>query len=99
MSKNRLFSIMVVAVLILVTVLTFQQSFETSKVVLASGITDHFQVSPSGVVCDYPLVSRTSIQRVYVPQMNTSVTYTASGPTGVDGGLIHLLSDYRLCSK
>jgi hypothetical protein len=45
------------------------------------------------------LPSRYSLHTEYMPERETWVTYTEDGPTGVDGGLIHLLSAYRTCSK
>jgi hypothetical protein len=45
------------------------------------------------------LPSRYSIHNEYVEEMGIWMTYTEDGPTGVDGGLVQLLSDYRICSK
>lgn len=45
------------------------------------------------------LPSRYSIHDEYVEEIGIWMTYTEDGPTGVDGGLVQLLSDYRTCSK
>jgi len=99
MSKNRLFNAFIIAALVLMAALTIQQSLETTKVALAAGESDQAQSSLAAPVCDNPSVERSSIRRVYVEQMNTWLTYTDGVPTGVDGGLIHLLSNARVCSK
>lgn len=44
------------------------------------------------------LPSRYSIRNGYVEGMNMWLPQTEDGPTGVDGGLINLLSSYRACS-
>jgi hypothetical protein len=44
------------------------------------------------------LPSRYSIRNGYVEGMNMWLSHTEDGPTGVDGGLIHLFSSYRVCS-
>lgn len=94
MIKNRLFNVFVMAALTLMVVLAVQGAIETRKV--AARAAEH---SPGEVLCDLPLAERTSIQRVYVEGMDTWLTYTDGGPTGVDGGLIHLLSNARNCSN
>jgi len=96
MNKNRLFNIFLVAALALMVALIFQGAIETSKVALASSVVDPASSAP---LCDNPAVERSSIHRVYVNQMDTWLTYTNGGPTGVDGGLIDLLSNARVCSK
>lgn len=96
MKKNRLFNVFVAAALVLMAALTIQGALETSRVALAAGITDHV---PAETLCDLPAVERSSIHRVYVEQMDTWLTYTDAGPTGVDGGLMHLLSGSQACSQ
>jgi hypothetical protein len=87
MFKNRLFNILVIAALVVVTALTIQQALETTKV-----------VSAATSVCTIPPVNRSSIRSAYVQEKGMWVSLSDSGPTGVDGGLLHLLSDYRTCS-
>lgn len=99
MKQNRLFNVFVVAALFLMAALTIQGAIETSRVALAAGASDQAN-SPAAVpLCEFPAVERPSIRRVYVAQMDSWVTYTESGPTGVDGGLIHLLSGSQVCSQ
>lgn len=45
------------------------------------------------------LPSRYSLHPVYVKEMGMWLPYTEDGPTGMDGGMIHLLSIYRSCSR
>ena len=96
MRKNRLFNVFVVAALALMVSLTIQGASETTKIAMAAGVSNH---APAAPLCDNPVVERTSIRRVYVQQMDTWLTYTDGVPTGVDGGLIHLLSNARVCSR
>ena len=96
MIKNRLFNVFVVAALALMVALTIQGAIETTRVTVAAGGSDQALSAPQ---CNNPAVERTSIRRVYVQQMDTWLTYTDGGPTGVDGGLIHLLSNARVCSE
>jgi hypothetical protein len=96
MIKNRLFNVFVVAALALMVALTIQGVIETAKVAMAAGGSDQALAAP---LCAIPAVERTAIRRVYVQQMDTWLTYTDGGPTGIDGGLIDLLSNARVCSK
>jgi hypothetical protein len=96
MIKDRLFNVFVVAALALMVALTIQGAIETTRVAMAAGAVDQVGAAP---LCDVPAVERSSIRRVYVQQMDTWLTYTNGGPTGVDGGLIDLLSNARVCSK
>jgi hypothetical protein len=96
MNKNRLFNIFVVAALSLMVALIIQGGIATDKVALASGASNF---APSAPLCDNPAVERSAIRRVYVEQMDSWLTYTDGSPTGVNGGLIHLLSNARVCSK
>ena len=88
MFKNRLFSILVITALVVVTALTIQQALETTRV-----------VSAAASVCTIPPVDRSSIRSAYMQEKGVWVSLSDNGPTGVDGGLLHLLSDYRTCSK
>lgn len=96
MNTNRLFNVIVAVTLTLMAVLTFQGTIETTRVVWAAGQSDNLSAAP---LCDNPAVERSSIRRVYIQQMDSLLTYTDGGPTGVDGGLIELLSNARICSN
>ena len=97
MFKNRLFNISVIVALVVVTALTIQQALETTKLVSAAGISGQQAANTS--LCEAPVVARSSIHSVYVKEIGMWVSRTDSGPTGMEGGLIHLLSDYRICSQ
>ena len=47
----------------------------------------------------FSLPSRYSIHTGSVKTIGTLLTYTEDGPTGIDGGLIYLLSSYRTCLR
>jgi hypothetical protein len=96
MNKNHIFNIFVIATLTLMIALTIQGAIETNKVAMAAGAADQTLTAP---ICNKPPVAQSSIRRVYVQQIDSWLTYTDGGPTGVDGGLIELLSNARLCSN
>ena len=99
MFKHHLFNILVIAALVVVTALTIQQGLETTKVVHAADIYGQHNHSLDTPFCPLPAVDFSSIRSVYAEQMSVWVSRTNSGPTGVDGGLIQLLSDHRACSQ
>lgn len=96
MNKNRFFNVILAVALALMVALILQGAIETNRVAMAAGASDDTVAAP---ICDNPAVERPSIHRVYVKQMDTWLTYTNGAPTGVDGGLIDLLSNARVCSK
>jgi len=89
MLSNRLLNIVLVIALLAVVVFTFQEAAATSLISRANSME---------AACS-SLPSRNSIHTEYVKETGASVLYTEDGPTGLDGGLIQLLSDYRACSK
>ena len=89
MQKHHLFNLLIAVALVLLIALTVREAFATS---ITTSQTD------AVVKCDN-LPSRYSIHSEYVEEMGMNVTYTEDGPTGVDGGLIYLLSNYRTCSR
>jgi hypothetical protein len=89
MLKHRLFNLLIAIVLVLVTALTVREAVATT--IISSQ-------SASIIECA-SLPSRYSIHTEY---MNTTVKRlisTEEGPTGVDGGLMFLLSAYQTCSR
>ena len=90
MFSHRLFNIVIAIALIVVIGLTVREAAATSIVVSQNDSTK--AICPS-------LPSHYSIHMEYVKERNAWVTYTEDGPTGIDGGLIQLLSDNRVCSK
>lgn len=93
MKNHRLFNLIVAVALLLIVGLTIREAAATT-IVIAQADTS----SQSSVACaDLP--SRYSIRSEYVQAMGSWVIVTEEGPTGLDGGLIQLMSDYRTCSK
>jgi len=93
MLNNRLFNVFIIVALVALIGLTVREASATSAVI------DHeSSASQSSRECAR-LPARSSIHTVYVKGMGSWLPYTEDGPTGVDGGLIHLLSNYRTCSQ
>lgn len=90
MKTNRLFHSIVALVLLLIIGFTVREAAATTAIVKR-------QDSAEPVCASLP--SRYSIRTEYVERVGAWVTFTEDGPTGVDGGLIDLLSSYRTCSK
>ena len=82
MSRNRLFNLCIAIALIIVVLFTVREATATSIVT---------SQNEAGINCS-SLSSRHSIRTEYVEEMGAWMTYTEDGPTGVDGGLINLLS-------
>ena len=89
MFKNRLFNVLIAIALVITLAFTVREAFATA--ILSS---DGNTVAP----CD-SLPSRSSIYTDYVKEAGMWIVRTENGPTGVDGGLIDLLSNYRTCSR
>jgi hypothetical protein len=87
---NRMFNLFVVIALIVIILLTVREVAATTSVVSSTGSDDK--------VCE-TLPSHLSIHTEYNNETKTFMTYTEDGPTGVDGGLIYLLSSRRTCAK
>lgn len=91
MFTNRLIKLFIFLALALVIALTVREALATAEVISQARSTKQ-----SAVECT-SLPSRYSIHTRSVGVM--SVLYTEDGPTGVDGGLVELLSNYRTCSQ
>jgi hypothetical protein len=94
MSTNRLFNVLIAIVLVMVVVLTVREA--AARAALVSQ-TDSMKGANALECASLP--SRCSIRTEYMKTTGTRLTYTKDGPTGVDGGLIYLLSAYRTCSR
>ena len=93
MKNHRLFNLIVAIVLLVMVGLTIREAAATTIVIAQADAP-----SQSSVACaDLP--SRYSIRSEYVPAMDAWVIVTEDGPTGMDGGLIQLMLDYRTCSR
>ena len=90
MYTNRLFNLFVVIALVVIVALTVREAAATSSVIADDG-SQHSECAS--------LPSRHSIHTEYDAETGSWVTYSEDGPTGVDGGLIYLLSKYRTCSR
>ena len=93
MSTNRLVLLFVVVALILVTALTVREALATAAVVSQSSTAWRTSVECAS------LPSRYSIHMDYMEEAGMSFIRTEDGPTGVDGGLVELLSSYRTCAR
>ena len=91
MSTNRLFNVFIFAALVVIVVLTISQAVATTKVVLAASNSSNALYCFSGM-------DRLSLTSVYVEEARAWIPLTNHGATGVDGGLLELLSKSRSCS-
>ena len=89
MIRNRLFALSIAITLVIAAALTVREAVAISLIQSESGT----------VVKCQSLPSRYSIHTEYVEKANLWVIQTEDGPSGVDGGLIDLLSSYRTCSR
>lgn len=93
MFKNRLFNLLITLALVLVVGLTVREAYATSILTSQEESARH----TSSPECS-SLPSRYSIHTDRVEATGTRLTYSENGPTGIDGGLIDLMSSYRTCS-
>ena len=89
MFRNRLFNLLIAIALVITLAFTVREAFATSTL-RAEGSTV--------AVCD-SLPSRYSVHAEYVQAAGMWIVRTENGPTGVDEGLIDLLSNYQTCSR
>jgi hypothetical protein len=90
MKTKRLLCIVAAVALLFVIGLTVRVAAATNALAGGKG---------SSVMTCASRPSRYSIHNKYTEEMGIWMTHTEDGPTGVDGGLVQLLSDYRTCSK
>ncbi len=89
MSKIRLFNVLVAVALVLVLALTAKEAFATAG--LVSRVAHGAQSSACPDLTQHPVA-----RARYVKEMGSWLPYSENGPTGVDGGLIFILSN---CSR
>jgi hypothetical protein len=92
MLANRLFHVLIAILLVIVVAFTVREAAATADMISRTNAgkwAKTFECTS--------LPSRHSIHTRSVGAM--SVLYTEDGPTGIDGGLIELLSNYRACSQ
>jgi hypothetical protein len=88
MPTNYLFKLLVALALVIVVALTVREALATAA--LTSGT--------HSVPCS-SLPSRHSIRTERVEETGMSIIRTEDGPTGVDDGLVELLSSYHTCLR
>ena len=93
MSRKRLFHVLAGIALAIVIALTVQEAASTASIKLHTNSSEGIRTLECA-----SLPSRYSIHTEYVNELGRLVIYTEDGRTGVDGGLIYLLSNYRSCS-
>jgi len=89
MLRHRLFNLLIAIALVIVTAITAREAVATTAL--------RSQGNKADMCASLP--SRYSLHTEYVKEANMWVVRTENGPTGTDGGLIDLLSDYRSCSR
>jgi hypothetical protein len=94
MLPNRLFNSFVAMALVIVVAITVREAAATAIV-----ISDPHSIKGGEMVACLSLASRDSIRTEYEQELDRWVVRTEEGPTGVEGGLIELLSNYRTCSR
>ena len=93
MLRNRLFNLTIAILLMLVVVLTVHEAAATAGVISEKNSTE------GATLKCMSLPSRYSLHAEYVTEAEMWIIHTEDGPTGVDGGFINLLSNYRACSR
>ena len=93
MSRNRLFHVLVGIALAIVIALTVQEAASTASIIPHANSSEGIRTLECA-----SLPSRYSIHTEFLNELGRSQIYTEDGRTGVDGGLIYLLSNYRSCS-
>jgi hypothetical protein len=94
MLRNRLFNALILAALVIVIAITVQEAAATATMMSEA---DSHKGGRTSECASLP--SRYSLHTVYVEELGKWLPHTEEGPTGVDGGLIDLLSKYRACSN
>lgn len=94
MLRNRLFNVLIAILLALVIALTIREAAATAGIISQTNSTSTAQTLECA-----SLPSRYSIHSEHVEGLNARVIYSEEGPTGIDGGLVELLSSYRTCSR
>jgi len=94
MFTNRVFNLLIVIALVALVGLTVREVSATSAVIAASQ--PHGDLAKAEECLSLP--ARSSIYPVNM-ENGLRLPHTKDGPTGLDGGLISLLSNYRDCSQ
>lgn len=99
MANNRFINLLIAIAVVVLVGLTAREASATSAVIAhdSSASRSLSELEKSAECASLP--ARSSIHTVYVQEIGTWMSYTEDGPTGVDGGLIYLLSNYQTCSR
>ena len=93
MRKYHLFNLLIAVALVILIAFTVREAAATAGIVSQA---DSIKGAKALECASLP--SRYSIHTEFVKTTGMFLTYTEDGPTGVDGGLMYLLSAYRTCS-
>jgi hypothetical protein len=94
MLKNRLFNLFIAVALVMLIALTVREAFATTNIASHGGAVN----VAARVECD-SLPSLLSIHTERIQGTGVQLIYSEAGPTGVDGGVVYLLSAYRTCQE
>lgn len=100
MSSNRLFTVMIAVILVVLVAITAREALATSLLVSQAHHTmlKGQEITLASPTCLSTGQSMSSVRSVYVKELNGWFPRTPNGFTGVDGGLIELLSGARTCA-
>ena len=100
MSANRLFPILIAVVLIVLVAVTTREALATSILVSQAYhiLPKDQETALASPTCTSTGQIMSSVKSAYVKELNGWFPRTPNGYTGVDGGLIELLSKARSCS-
>jgi hypothetical protein len=93
MFKKRLFHLLMVTAVVIIA------AFAVREALAEANILSQREATPGNQIQCADLPSRYSLHSEVVKETGTLLPATEDGPTGLDGGLIDLMSNYRTCSK
>ena len=93
MIKKRSFQMLIAIAIVIMAAFAIREAVAKANIMSQGEVT-----VGTKTMCE-SLPSRYSLHTELVKETGTRLPYTEDGPTGFDGGLIQLLSDYRTCSK
>jgi hypothetical protein len=96
MNTHRLFNILIAIALLAVAALTISQSLATARVVQAASAEQNHSADASYCIS---ASQRVSLRSSYVPEAGGWYPRIGNRLTGVEGGLLALLSEQLRCSR
>lgn len=94
MSRHHLIDLLIAIVFVIALMFTAREAFATAGIVSQGHASDAIRTAKCEI-----LPPQMSIQTGYAAERGIWVTYSGQGPTGVDGGLMYLLSTYPTCPR